>query len=64
MGGMEALGALEVARIPSVIVPVCVVKGVSAPPYVDETRCERDLVCEWCGHECAGVRASQHPVYE
>ena len=30
-GGMETTGALEVARIPSVIVPVCVVKGVSAP---------------------------------
>ena len=31
---MEAPGALEVMRIPSVIVPVCVVKGVSAPPCV------------------------------
>ena len=31
---METPGALEVARIPSVIVPVCVVKGVSAPPCV------------------------------
>ena len=33
---METPGAPEVARIPSVIVPVCVVKGVSAPPGVDE----------------------------
>ena len=31
---METPGALEVARIPSVIVPVCLVKGVSAPPCV------------------------------
>jgi len=31
---MEAPGALEVTRIPSVNVPVCVVKGVSAPPCV------------------------------
>ena len=37
LGGMEAPGALEVARIPSVIVPVCVVKGVSATPCVTET---------------------------
>ena len=34
LGGMEAPGALEVTRIPSVIVPVCVVKGVSTPPCV------------------------------
>ena len=26
--------------------------------------CGSDPVCEWCGHECAGVRASQHPVCE
>ena len=25
---------------------------------------ERDPVCEWCGSECARVRASQHAVYE
>ena len=31
---MEAPGALEETRFPSVIVPVCVVKGVSAPPCV------------------------------
>ena len=30
LGGKETLGPLVVARIPSVIVPVCVVKGVSA----------------------------------
>ncbi len=34
LGGMETPGPLVVARIPSVIVPVCVVKGVSAPPRV------------------------------
>ena len=34
---MEAPGALEVTRFPSVIVPVCVVKGVSATPCMDET---------------------------
>ena len=34
---MEALGALEVARIPSVNVLVCAVKGVSAPPCATET---------------------------
>ena len=31
---MEAPEPIVVARIPSVIVPVCVVKGVSAPPCV------------------------------
>ena len=36
-GGMEAPGALEVTRFPSVIVPVCVVKGVSATPCVEAT---------------------------
>ena len=34
LGGIEAPGALEVARVPSVNVPVCAVKGVSAPPCV------------------------------
>ncbi len=34
LGGIEAPGTPVVARIPSVIVPVCVVKGVSAPPRV------------------------------
>ena len=24
--------------------------------------CGSDPVCEWCGRECAGVRASQHAV--
>ena len=41
---METPGALEVARIPGVIVPsvrvpVCVVKGVRETPSVDETPC-------------------------
>jgi len=45
LGGMEAPGALVVTRFPSVIVPVCVVKGVSAAgvlklaPCVTETPC-------------------------
>ena len=34
LGGMEAPEPIVVSRIPSVIVPVCVVKGVSAPPCV------------------------------
>ena len=33
LGGMETPGALEIARIPSVIVPVCVVKGECDPVY-------------------------------
>ena len=45
---METPGALEVARIPSVIVPgvsvpVCVVKEVSETPCVDETPCVSDV---------------------
>ena len=43
--GYGGPGALEVARIPSVIVPVCVVKGVSAPPCVDETPCVEATKC-------------------
>ena len=77
LGGYGGPGAIVVTRFPSVIVPVCVVKGASAAgvlklaPCVTETPCveetpeyERDPVCEWCGCECAGVRASQQPVYE
>ena len=45
LGGMEAPGALEVTRIPSVIVPVCVVKGVSAPTCVDETPGTSETPC-------------------
>ena len=50
---MEAPGALEVARIPSVSVvpvcvvtsvPVCVVKGVSATPCASETPCASGVV--------------------
>ena len=50
LGGIEAPGALEVARIPSVSVvpvcvvtsvPVCAVKGVSETPV-----CKSDPVCE------------------
>jgi len=36
---MEAPGALEVTRFPGVIVPVCVLKGVSATPCVRATPC-------------------------
>ena len=45
LGVMEAPGTLVVARFPSVIVPVCVVKGVSAAsvlkgaPSVSENAC-------------------------
>ena len=47
LGGMETPGALEVARVPSVSVPVCVVtsvpvcavKGMSETPCVKETPC-------------------------
>ena len=50
LGGMEALGALVETRIPgvivpSVIVPVCAVKGVSATPCVSETRCVEATPC-------------------
>ena len=42
---MEAPGALEVTRFHSVIVPVCAVKGVSAPPCVDETPGTSETPC-------------------
>ena len=45
LGGMEALGALEVARIPSVNVPVCAVKGVRATPCMNETPSVSKKVC-------------------
>ena len=54
LGGIEAPGTLVGTRIPSVIVPVCVVKGVSAPP------CVSGVVASVPG--C--VRASQHAVCE
>ena len=41
---MEAPGALEVTRFPGVIVPVCVVKGVSATPCVEATPCVSGVV--------------------
>ena len=40
MGGMKAPGALVVARIPSMSVPVCAVNGVNATPCVDGTPSE------------------------
>ena len=54
LGGMEAPEPIEVAQFPSVIVPVCVVKGVSAPP------CVSGVVTSV--PEC--VRASQRAVCE
>ena len=45
LGGMEAPGALVETRVPSVNVPVCVVKGVSAPPCMDETPCVEETPC-------------------
>ena len=44
LGGIETPGALEVARIPSVSVPVCVVKGVSETPCVEATPCVSGVV--------------------
>ena len=43
MGGIETPEPLVVARVPSVIVPVCVVKEVSETPCVDETPCVSDV---------------------
>ena len=45
LGGKETPGALEVARIPSVIVPVCVVKGVRETPCATETPCVDETPC-------------------
>ena len=51
LGGMEAPGTLVVTRFPTVIVPVCVVKGVSAEgvlkraPSVREAPCVSNMVC-------------------
>ena len=50
LGSMEAPGALVETRIPgvivpSVIVPVCAVKGVSAIPCVSETPCMDEPPC-------------------
>ena len=45
LGGMEAPGTLGVARFPSVIVPVCVVKGVGARACVRATPGESETVC-------------------
>ena len=44
LGGYGAPGALEVTRFPSVNVPVCVVKGVSATPCVEATACVSGVV--------------------
>ena len=43
LGGIETPGALEVARIPSVSVPVCMV--MSATPCVSETPCVEATPC-------------------
>ena len=39
LGGIETPGALVVARVPGVNVPVCVVKGVEETPCATETPC-------------------------
>ena len=60
---MKAPGTLVVARFPSVIVPVCVVKGVSATPCVkEETPCVRETPCV-SGTTCASeiARVSEWP---
>ena len=44
LGGVETPGALEVARIPGVSVPVCVVKGVSETPGMSEAPCASGVV--------------------
>ena len=45
LGGMEAPGALVVTRFPSVIVPVCVVKGVSAAGMLKRALCVEETSC-------------------
>ena len=45
LGGMETPGALVVARVPSVIVPVCAVKGVSETPCARATPCVKETPC-------------------
>ena len=45
LGGMETPGALVMARVPGVIVPVCVVKGMSGTPSVEETPCMSETPC-------------------
>ena len=58
LGGMEAPVALVVARVPSVNVPVCAVKGVSATPCVDETPCANETACMEAIPCVSGVVAS------
>ena len=45
LGGKETLGPLVVARIPSVIVPMCVVKSVSVMACVGKMACVSEKVC-------------------
>jgi len=45
LGGKETLGPLVVARIPSVIVPMCVVKSVSVMACVGKMACVSQKVC-------------------
>ena len=42
---METPGAHEVTRVPSVNVPVCAVKGVSATPSASATPCVSETPC-------------------
>ena len=61
LGGMEAPGALVVARIPSVIVPVCVVKGVSAASVLKRAHSVGEMVCvgkKPCMEEAPCVRGT------
>ena len=45
MGGLETPGALVVARVPGVSVPVCVVTSVSATPWATETPSMEETPC-------------------
>ena len=61
LGGMETPGALEVARIPSVSVPVCVVTSVPvcAVKGVSETPCARATPCVEATPCVSGVVTSE-----
>ena len=45
MGGMKTPGALVVASIPSVNVPVCAVNGVRESPCANESPCVEETPC-------------------
>ena len=58
LGGIETPGALEVARIPSTIVPVCAVKGVSETPCARATLCVKETPSASAPPCVSGVFAS------